>query len=117
MKKILSIFAIASVMMGCNNTKYEFNAEFPDKFDGKTAVLAHYDDSIALDSAVIKEGKVLFVGESKSPRLAQIMIDGKTRAYAILEPGKIFFFYFIYFAVYSLSIFYFIRSNLRLVSV
>lgn len=117
MKKILSIFAIASVMMGCNNTKYEFNAEFPDKFDGKTAVLAHYDDSIALDSAVIKEGKVLFVGESKSPRLAQIMIDGKTRAYAILEPGKIFLSDSTYLAVGTPANEEFKRANSRLDSV
>ena len=90
MRKILSILAVASIFVSCNDKKYEFNAEFPEKFDGKTAVLAHYDDSIAIDSVIINEGKVLFVGECETPQLMQIMIDGKTRAYAVLEPGKIF---------------------------
>ena len=89
MKKILAICAAAAVMVGCNETKYEFEASFASKYEGKTAVLAGYDDSLAVDSAVIKDGKVVWTGEVDAPRLMQIMIDGKTRAFAVLEPGKI----------------------------
>ena len=48
MKKILAICAAAAVMVGCNETKYEFEASFASKYEGKTAVLAGYDDSLAI---------------------------------------------------------------------
>lgn len=88
MKKLLSICAIATVLLGCNNNKYEFEGKFPAKFEGKMAVIANYDDSVAIDSAIIADGKFVIKGEVETPTLVQVMIDGKTRAFAVLEPGK-----------------------------
>lgn len=89
MKKLFMIFATTAVLVSCNNTKYEIDASFPAKYEGKTAVLANYDDSSAIDSAIVTNGKVTLVGEIAEPRLAQFMIDSKTRAYLLLEPGRI----------------------------
>lgn len=89
MKRLIySVLAILA-LVACNSNKYEFEANFPGRFDGKMAVIANYDDSVALDSILIENGKFYIEGKADYPKLAQIMIEGKTRAYVVLEPGVI----------------------------
>ncbi len=86
----LAVFLIGLVgLSGCANNEYRIEANLAEKFNDKVVVLASYDDTVVIDSAKVVKGKVVLNGKAESPRLAQIMIDGRTRAYVVVEPGLI----------------------------
>lgn len=93
---ISRIFMAAAVVVfilmasGCDKKKGNLQAEFPEKFEGKTVELITFGDSVVLDSAVVSGGKVLFDLSpylTDSPVLAQLTIDGRVKGYAVVEPG------------------------------
>ncbi len=91
-KSIWAMSALLAMTTACNKVEdnsYKLEASFNSQFDGLTAVIADYDDASAIDSAVIDSCKITIQGKIENPRLTKIMIDGKTRAYAVLEPGNI----------------------------
>ena len=89
MKKLSVFFMGLTILTGCTTKEYKIEADFSEKFNGKTVVLATYDDTVAIDSAKIENNQVVFNGEIDNPCLAQLMIDGRTKAYVVVEPGKI----------------------------
>ncbi len=95
MKRILTRLAVAALpvimMAGCRNNA-ELSASFPEKFEGKDAELIDYMDSTLLVSGTITNGIVEFknIGNDtlRMPRFATLMVDGRVKAYYIVEPGK-----------------------------
>lgn len=96
MKKLLAIIVGAAAMAipfsSCKKeSKIEMN--FPDKFEGKTVELISFADSVVLASAVVNEGHASFLTQEsdsvKFPLFTQIVIDGRVRAYYILEKGNV----------------------------
>lgn len=98
MKKILyniiCVGTIALTLASCKDRagSIEINFSDRDKFEGKTVEVVNFADSAVIASAVITDGKVNFKAEENDtlafPLFTQIMIDGRTRAFYIMEPGK-----------------------------
>lgn len=84
--------AIASVIfLSCQKPHSSLEARFPDKFEGKTVEMVSFSDSAILQSAVIKDGRILFDNTrllTDEPRLVELTIDGRVKAFAVIEPGK-----------------------------
>lgn len=90
MKNIFIVIAIMTVALtSCRDNSYTFKGAFDKDFDGKTVVLTNYDDTTAIDSVKISNGNFFFKGKVSAPTMAMLMIDGKTHAYLLLEPGDI----------------------------
>lgn len=83
--------ALAISFAACRKeSKIEMN--FSDKYEGKTVEVMNFSDSTILMSSVIADGKATFLStESDSisfPLFTQVLIDGRIRAYYIMEEGK-----------------------------
>ncbi len=95
MKKALSYFFSALISMSFTACKEKSKIEmnFPERYEGKTVELISYSDSVILASDVIKDGKAEFETEEndsiKFPLFTQIVIDGRIRAYYIMEKGMV----------------------------
>ena len=93
MKKILSVLAVGGILLSTAACKKESKIEMnlSDKYEGKTVELISFADSTVLSSAVITDGKAEFVNQEsdslKFPLFAQIVIDGRIRAYYVMEDG------------------------------
>ena len=85
-----ALMAMGLVFTGCKK-KTEFKANLPEKFNGKEAQLIDYMDSTVVAQAMIEDGTVEFVDitlDSVSmPRFSVLMVDGRIKAYYIIEPG------------------------------
>lgn len=94
MKKniIGALFGAAAIMFASCAKESKLDVQFPEKFEGKTVELVNFPDSTVIQTAVITDGKASFSNiESDSlrmPLFTQLMIDGRVRAYYILEPGN-----------------------------
>ncbi len=88
---ILSVPAMAIIMLfGCQKqSKVEMT--FSERYEGKTVELMSFGDSTLIASAVITDGKASFVSEENDsirfPLFTQIAVDGRIRAYYIMEEG------------------------------
>lgn len=97
-KKYSSILAaglFCLALLGCSNPKapsLDVSFSDKDKFEGKTIEIVSFADSTILASSVITDGNVkLILDDNDSvqlPLFTQIMVDGRTRAYYILEAGN-----------------------------
>lgn len=98
MKKFLSsiiyIGLAGLALTGCREKSGSIELSFSDKdkFEGKTVEVVNFADSAIIASAVITDGAAKFsMSENdtlKFPLFTQVMIDGRTRAFYIIEPGK-----------------------------
>ena len=96
MKKLL-LGAAAAVMAlaACHNNpqdsnKYSITQDFSDSiWNGKTAYIYTIDNNILMDSAVVENQQVKFVGQADSTMLCRVMIDNRRIAQVVLEPGNI----------------------------
>lgn len=83
--------AVAGVA-GCDR-RSKIEMSFSDKYEGKSVELMNFADSTILATATISDGKAEFsAAENDSlsfPLFTQIVIDGRIRAYYIMEPGKV----------------------------
>lgn len=96
MKRILSailcVSAIAGMSLcGCKKeSKVEMN--FPDRYEGKTVELMSFADSTLIATGEVVNGKATFAVEENDtlrfPLFTQIAVDGRIRAYYILEEGS-----------------------------
>lgn len=82
--------ALAISFAACQKeSKIEMN--FPDKYEGKIVEVMDFADSTVLASSVITDGKAAFVSTENDsvrfPLFTQIVIDGRIRAYYIMEEG------------------------------
>lgn len=96
MNKTVSIYAmicVATLSLGFMSCRKESRIEmnFPDKYEGKTVEIMSFADSTVIASSVISGGKASFVSAENDsvrfPLFTQIVIDGRTRAYYIMEEG------------------------------
>ena len=86
-----SLLLAASLMGGCKKEQSSLEARFPEKFEGKTVEMVSFADSAILSSGVVRDGRVLFDNAdilSDTPRLVELTIDGRVKAFAVIEPGK-----------------------------
>lgn len=86
-------FAASMILLSaCGQKKASLDISFPEKYEGKTVELISYGDSSLISSAKITDGKALFEtmesDELKFPLLAQLNVDGRTRAFYVIESGK-----------------------------
>lgn len=85
---LLGMLAMAT----CGKKEASLDIAMSDKYEGKKVELVAYEDSVVLSEGVVENGKVSFVtAESDSlnfPVLACVNIDGRTRAFYVIEEGK-----------------------------
>jgi hypothetical protein len=96
MKKILLLLTISATLLSCNKVKKgEFLIEGTAKgvANGKTAILQKMDQmmgSIAIDTAVIKDGKFILKGKIEEPTLCFIQIqDAQGQVRVIAESDAV----------------------------
>lgn len=78
-------------IISCGRKESRLEASFPEKFEGKKVELVAFRDSSILLSDTVRDGKVVFDNSeilSDEPLLAELMIEGRVKAFAIIEPGK-----------------------------
>ncbi|MEG1538745.1 MAG: TlpA disulfide reductase family protein [Muribaculaceae bacterium] len=89
MKKLLFSCAITLILVSCGSEKYKITCNYPNaSLDGNTAYLMNYDTNMAIDSATIEKGTLVFQGEIEVPIIARVMAEG-TKAIFVLEDGDI----------------------------
>lgn len=84
------LLGVSSLFISCDKKGSSLEARFPDKFEGKTVEMISFSDSVILNSAVIKDGRVLFDNSdliTDEPILVELTIDGRVKAFAVIEPG------------------------------
>lgn len=76
----------------CSHQRSEIALSMSDKYEGKTVDFIEFADSTVIASGVIENGKLNVVVEENDsiefPLFAQVTVDGRVRAYYILEGGK-----------------------------
>ena len=87
----LSLLLLSSpILLSCQKQESSLEARFPDKFEGKTVEMVSFRDSAVLQTGVVKDGRILFDNTSllgDEPRLVELTIDGRVKAFAVIEPG------------------------------
>ncbi len=85
--------AAMSLAFGACKKESRIEMNFPDKYEGKTVEVMNFADSTVLASMVITDGKASLVSEENDslrfPLFTQIAIDGRIRAYYIMEEGRV----------------------------
>ncbi len=84
------LLSASSLFSSCEKKSSSLEARFPDKYEGMTVEMVSFSDSTILQTGVIKDGRILFdnteiMGEE--PQLVELTIDGRVKAFAIIEPG------------------------------
>ena len=81
----------ASLLAGaCSKKESRLEMNFSDKFEGKTVELVSFEDSTILKSGIVSDGRLIFDNTDllgAGPKLAQVMIDGRVRAFLVVEEG------------------------------
>lgn len=93
MKTLLTTAAAGLLLLigvACHRQQARLDISLSDKFEGKTVELISFLDSIPLATALVTGGSATFSGDSidsDTPVLTQVVIDGRVRAYYVIEPG------------------------------
>lgn len=90
LKKLIYRFLIISSIISCACCNHNpiLEISLPDKFEGQTVDLIDFLDSTLIASGVVKDGKVTISKTDTVPLFTSVIIDGRTRAFYILENGK-----------------------------
>lgn len=90
-KKLLSICIGSLLLTGACKKESKLQLELPDKFEGMTVELMNFADSTVMQTTEVKDGKASFTlvesDSLKMPLFTALMIDGRIRAYYVMEPG------------------------------
>lgn len=78
------------LLASCSHEKTTLDVSLSDKFEGQTVELINFLDSTQLASATVAEGKARIVRPDSTPVFASVLIDGRTRAFYVAEPGTAF---------------------------
>lgn len=86
---LLCLSALLLAYSGCRKES-SLSVSLSDKFEGKKIELMNYADSTVIDTQTIRNGKAVFQGYDtiRQPLFTVLMIDGRARAYYVLEEGK-----------------------------
>ncbi len=95
MKTLLTTAAASLLLLigaACHRQQARLDISLSDKFEGKTVELISFLDSIPLVTTTVTDGCATFDGDSitvptDEPLLTQVVIDGRVRAYYVIEPG------------------------------
>lgn len=89
MKKTISSFIIFGSMLfaACSPQKPTLDISLSDKFEGQTVELMNFLDSTSLATAVVENGTAQIIRPDSTPVFASVLIDGRTRAFYVVEPG------------------------------
>ncbi|MCM1152270.1 MAG: TlpA family protein disulfide reductase [Muribaculum sp.] len=84
--------ALALATVGCGHREARLDIAAPNDYEGKSAEIISYEDSLVIANAIISNGKAFFTtvesDSVKYPLLAQVNIDGHTVAFYVIEPGE-----------------------------
>lgn len=86
-----AIVAIGGIFGSCKKQSSSLEVNFPDKFEGKRVEMVSFTDSVVLQSDTVRDGRVVFDNAdilTEEPVLVELMIDGRVKAFAVVEPGK-----------------------------
>lgn len=85
-----TLLAASMLFASCQKQGSSLDARFPDKYEGKTVEMISFTDSTVLQTGVVQNGRVLFDNSeilTDTPRLVELAIDGRVKAFAVIEPG------------------------------
>ncbi|MDE5888295.1 MAG: AhpC/TSA family protein [Muribaculaceae bacterium] len=88
-KQLASIFTGAALLIlsACAG-KPQLQVSLPDKFEGQEVELINFLDSAKIASGVFTNGTLQIDADVAEPVFAAIMVDGRTRGFYVIEPGK-----------------------------
>lgn len=79
-----------AMLAGCAKKESKLEISFPERFDTETVELVSFGDSTLLKSGQLNGGLLTFDNSdlvSGEPQIVQIMIDGRVKGFAVIEPG------------------------------
>lgn len=87
-KRIFPAIIAATTLLpcACNRTP-KLDITLPAKFEGQQVDIVNFLDSTVIASGVVENGRVELEHHGTKPVFASVMIDGRTRAFYIVEPG------------------------------
>lgn len=86
-KHLITLIAGAAIVAACTHTKPRLEISLSDKFEGQTVELINFLDSTTIASATVNGGKVIIEDLPDVPVFTSVLIDGRTRAFYVTEPG------------------------------
>lgn len=95
MKRLNILAAAASaalLLSSCAKKEARLKATFPEDFNDREVELLAFQDSVVIARDTIRDGKAEFLtvesDSLKFPMLASLNVDGRVRAFYIIEPGE-----------------------------
>ncbi len=84
---LIALFIVCAP--GCKKES-SLSLTLPDKFEGKTVEVITYEDSVVIASAPVEKNTatIILPDSIDTPRLASVVINGRIRAFYVVEPGK-----------------------------
>lgn len=73
------------------SNEYTVTVPSTESQENMKGVLVNYDTSEPIDSAVVKDGTLVFKGTIDNPTFVRLILDGSRKGQLILEPGDILF--------------------------
>ncbi|MEZ3551738.1 MAG: TlpA family protein disulfide reductase [Muribaculaceae bacterium] len=92
MRKSIIIASLTAAMLSVASCDKQpkLDMSFSDKFEGQSVELINFLDSTAIASVVVTDGKALIDSTGGEPVFTALLIDGRTRAFYVTEPGQAF---------------------------
>ncbi|MBD5299212.1 MAG: AhpC/TSA family protein [Bacteroides sp.] len=87
-KRLGGLAALSALLLGSCGHSPKLEISLPEKFEGQTVELVNFLDSTVIASGTVENGLVEIVRPDSAPVFASVVIDGRTRAFYIVEPGK-----------------------------
>ncbi len=92
MKKELLFASLFAALVACDSGGYKVSSTVDDtNLEGKTVYLVNYDTKDTIDSAIVKDKKLIISGKVEKPVIVRLVADGTRGGMLILEPGDIAF--------------------------
>lgn len=85
----LGLAAALMALASCSRQP-RLDISLSEKFEGQTVELVNFLDSTSIASATVTGGNAEIAPEGEAPVFAAVMIDGRTRAFYVTEPGTAF---------------------------
>lgn len=89
MKKrtLFPAIAATTLLIASCSQQPSLDLTLSDRFEGQNVELINFLDSTSLASATVTDGKATIIAPEGEPIFAAVLIDGRTRAFYITEPG------------------------------
>lgn len=90
MKNQLAAFLLGGALLSlaaCADKKPQLNISLSDKFEGQEVELINFLDSTQIATGTITDGKLTIDPATNGEVFTSVLIDGRTRAFYITQPG------------------------------